>query len=175
MGGSLMINESAATSRFAWIRGWLLVFCVMLVPHIVSSALLLMAYGRNGLASGGAPPRLEVLQLTLTLVGHSVGLALILARSRYAPAYFVLYTSLLLLLVVADPDPTATYVRRLHAMGASREAAEDHTRAVRGMVVSLAASAVALGYWVRSERVMKVFGSTGLQIFRRHSTGSRQA
>ena len=157
------------SSELATIRGWLLLFAIILVPHIVTSAVILahswpfvpMPDVEQDLR---AVERLRSGTQAVIFIGNSVGLALLSTRNRYAPAYFTLYLPLLVLLFMADPDTIATQVAYAERLGLfdAAERAKNMTEARTRTVLSLSVTAVAFGYWLRSRRVYAVFGSTGL-------------
>jgi hypothetical protein len=155
------------------IRGWLLVFCIMLVPHIVLAPLILIQSWPIVSAPSADPSivsleRTRMLTQAVILIGNSVGLALILTRSRYAPAYFTVYLLLSPLLILADPDTIATQVEHARRLGLSH-GADDSTgraQAVMRTTFALLATGAWLGYWLESKRVRAVFGSAGLEAVR---------
>jgi hypothetical protein len=154
------------------IRGWLLLFAVALIPHIVLG--VLNAFGSwqaLTLPSGTGSETAEWLRFVASstvALGNTAGLLLILTRHRYAPAYFTLYLPCLFLLFFIDPDPLMTqaiYERRL-GLASPTDLRRAHNRAVVRTALSVSMSLAWLVYWIRSRRVRAVFGSTGLGIVR---------
>ena len=152
------------------VRGWLLLFTLGLIPHIILSAAYAMASW--DLVGGGANVtelRLERMRLVSSmavLVGHATGVLLILTRNRYTPAFFSLYLPLLLLFVALDPDTIATQVAQAERLGVERVEGSRAQAAVR-TVLAVSLGIAWIVYWFRSARVRAVFGSTGLGALRR--------
>ena len=147
------------------IRGWLLVLCIILFPHIITSALLLIK--SLPFVISLSVETLRLVTQAVMLVGHSTGLILIFKRNRYTPAYFTLYVPLLLLLTLADPDLAATQMANAEILG--RQPLEGAAAVAR--VASLAVTVLIWAYWLRSKRVRAVFGSVGLGALRRSASG----
>lgn len=168
-----MPEEISATREREAIGGWLLLVCIVLVPHILNSPLILaksLPFLRD--AGVGLDMRVEALRLvTLVVVflGNSCGLLLILTRHRFTPAYFTFYVPLLVGLFLLDPDPGLTARSYAQRLGVTYPNAPGSF--VVHVTIALAASALFFGYWLRSERVRRTFGSNGIEILR-HRAGN---
>ena len=151
------------------VRGWLLLFAVALVPHLVIAIVILTHSGLMDLTVFGW------INLVVQLIGGSAGLVLIIARSRVAPAYFTLYIPFLVVLFLLDPDPLATRVAYMEVLGdvVGDPSIVDEAESTFGLGLSgsIVSSALAWGYMQRSKRVKAVFGSTGLGLFRGEGSG----
>jgi len=161
--------ESGAVKPLAKVRGWLLVFTVLLIPHIVLSALILVNSWPLPAGASLSPPgwgieHLRLITQLITLVGHTTGVALIVIRHRYAPAFFTLYIPVLFLLFLLDPDIMATQVAHAERLGFEGASDPDlgPAQAQVRTIFSLVLSVVVWGYWLRSKRVEAVFGRNGL-------------
>jgi len=151
------------------IRGWLLLFTILLVPHAVGSLALLLRQLQTGTLNSG-PALLGAVTLGVTAVGNFTGLALILRRSPTAPAYFTLYLPLLVVLFFLDPDPVATINARLTSLGSPGPVTAVQLGVL--IVVNLVLVVLSVAYWSKSMRVEAVFGSRGLSLLRRtHAPG----
>jgi hypothetical protein len=146
----------SAVRDLAKIRGWLLVFAVILIPHGVGSLFVLLSPEFRGAESA-----LGLGTLVVTAAGNLSGIVLILSRNRLAPAFFTLYPPLLLLLNLLHPDLLATANARLAALGSTDEFGPTQLGLV--LAVNVALVVLMVGYWARSERVQAVFGTKGLQ------------
>jgi hypothetical protein len=113
--------------------------------------------------------RIRILTQAVILIGHTIGLVLIVTRNRYTPTYFTLYLPLLVLIFFADPNTVATQVIYAERLGLSTaaERVKSGGQAVTRTVFALSATAVVFVYWLKSKRVRAVFGSTGLEALRR--------
>lgn len=169
--GEIMAQAVSAVRQRETVGGWLLVICVLLVPHILNSALILAnsaPFIREAVADRDVGVEtLRLVTLAVMFLGHSSGLLLIVSRHRFTPAYFTLYVPLLLVLFFVDPDPGATARSYAERLGLAYP--EGAGTFIVQLTVSLAASALFFGYWLRSERVRRTFGSNGLETFRQRS------
>lgn len=163
----------ASTDQREPIGGGLIVMCLLLVPHVLNSAWILA----NSLPVITNLPRnifsvetLRVVTLTATMVGNLAGLTMIVTRNRFTPAFFTIYLPLVLLLFFADPDPGATV--RDHAQRIGYEYSADKGLSVPHVILAFGSTAIVFGYWLRSQRVRRTFGSTGLEILRRRGSKS---
>jgi hypothetical protein len=144
------------------IRGWLLFFVVILIPHGLGAPFgIALELPLDQPVSG--MDVLRVTTLAVIAVGNLLGVFLILSRNRIAPAFFTLYPLLLVLLYLLDPDPIATVNARLAALDSTGGLAPIQLRVLE--VVNLALVALIVGYWAKSKRVQAVFGSRGLGLF----------
>ena len=141
------------------VRGWLLVFVVLLVPHLVSS-LFILASSEFRAAAG--IEGLSLVTLALTAAGNLSGIVLILTRNRYAPVFFTVYPPALLFLTLLSPSLVDAANARLAALGATSPVTPVQVAAVFSVNVAIVVGTVA--YWARSERVRSVFGSRGLEL-----------
>jgi len=155
-----VVTDDASKQDLSKIRGWLLVICIVLVPHIVTSALLLTR--SMPIVISLSVETLRIVTQAVMLVGHITGLILIVRRNRYTPAYFTLYLPLLLLLTLADPDLAATQMANAELLGT-----QPLEGAAVARVASLFVTVIVWAYWLRSKRVRTVFGSVGLAALRR--------
>ena len=139
------------------IRGWLLLFLLLLVPHGVGSWVLLLLPDIRA-----AETALGIATLLVTGAGNLTGFLLIVQRRRITPAFFSLYLPLLLALNLLNPDLVGTANARLAAMGSTGEFAAD--RIWGAIAVNAVLVVVAVGYWMKSQRVLAVFGSRGIEL-----------
>lgn len=140
---------------------WILACAILLIPGGVCS-LLALFFPQLREAAGIHGFSLAI--LVLTAIGNLGGVCLILGRSRFAPAFFTVYPSVLLLLNLLLPDLLAAANKRLAALGASPDLRPDDLVAV---VVAGTILVVTVGlYWSRSRRVEAVFGTRGLGLLR---------
>jgi hypothetical protein len=142
------------------VRGWLLVFVVILVPHTVRASLMLFS---PELRSVEAP--LGLATLGVTAMGNLLGITLVLSKHRWAPAFITVYLPFLLVLNLLNPDLVGTVNARMAAAGSTGEV--DPLVVFGLLAVNLVMIAVWVGYWMKSERVQAVFGSRGLQLLRK--------
>jgi hypothetical protein len=142
------------------VRGWLLVFVVILVPHGVRATLMLFS---PELRSVETP--LGLATLGVTAIGNLLSIALVLSKHRWAPAFITLYLPLLLVLNLLNPDLVGTVNARMGAAGSTGEVGPLFVFGLLAM--NLLMIAVWVGYWMKSERVQAVFGSRGLQLLRK--------
>ena len=157
------------------IRGWLLVFFIMLIPHTPQSLMLVI---KEWPIVFDADPsysmlRVETLRLVTHVVmflGHSMSLVLIVTRNRYTPAFITVYLALLFFLTIVDPDIAATQVANIETLGISNPPDASFLAGARW--VGIATAPILWGYWLRSKRVRAVFGSVGLGVFRRSTRGA---
>lgn len=133
-------------------------FLLLLLPHGVGSLVLLSSPAIHAVETG-----LGSVTLLVTGAGNLLGFFLILRRHPITPSYFSLYLPLLLALNLLNPDLVGTANGRLAAMGSTDVFAPAQIWGVLAVNVVLVAAAV--GYWMRSKRVLAVFGTRGLDLF----------
>jgi hypothetical protein len=141
------------------VRGWLLVFVVILVPHAVRATLMLFSPELRGVETS-----LGLATLGVTAIGNLLGIALVLSKHRLAPPFFTLYLPLLFILNLLHPDLVGTVNARTAAFGFTRDI--DPVSVGGLLVMNLVMIVVWVSYWMQSERVQAVFGSKGLQLLR---------
>lgn len=156
--------DAVSLPDLAKVRGWLLVFTILLLPHGVGAPFLLSRQLSMGPPVSG-PEVLALASLAVTAFGNLAGVFLVLTRNRMAPAFFTIYLPLLMCLLLLDPDPIATANARLAALGSSEEMTPGRMWFVGVMNFALVVLMVA--YWVRAKRVQAVFGTRGLALLRR--------
>lgn len=151
------------------IRGWLLLWVIVLIPHGVGAPILLV----RQLSQSGWGPESDSLGLALLVfggIGNLAGIFLILTRSRIAPAFFTLYPPLLLVLTLSAGDLTGTIEARLAAQGISAELSTPVLLGVL-LILNVVLAGLSVGYWSRSRRVQAVFGTRGLRLLRSLDSG----
>jgi hypothetical protein len=142
------------------VRGWLLVFVVILVPHGVRATLMLFSPELRSVETS-----MGLATLGVTAIGNLLGIALILSKHRWAPAFITLYLPLLLVLNLLNPDLVGTVNARMGALGSTGEVGP--LVVVGLLAVNVVMIAVWVGYWTKSQRVQAVFGSRGLHLLRK--------
>lgn len=159
--------DPTASAAPVGIGGWLLVFTVGLVPHLVLSGRHIAAALQGAPGTGGLFGALAV----LTLVGHGLGLLLIVRRHRFAPAFFTLYLPLAIAAAVLTPEVGTLQAAEAGRLGIADAAAQARmvASATVRIAVGVLVAALWIGYWARSRRIRATFGSTGLEAFRQTS------
>jgi len=148
------------------VRGWLLVFVAILIPHGLSSVVALFLPGLREVAGIHG---LGLVVLGVTAVGNLSGIYLILSRNGLAPIFFTLYPPLLLSLNLLEPNLLARVNARLAAFGSTDQLSAIQLTAL--VAVNVVIVGLMVGYFVRSERVQAVFGTRGLQLLLRGGVG----
>lgn len=164
----MLASDSSPQQREA-IGGWLLLICIVLVPHILNSALILAkspAFLRDaGVDLNVGVEAHRLVMLSMNVIGNATGLILIAKRHRFTPAFFTIFIPLACALFFLDPDPIQTVKSYAQRIGFTYS--EAPASFIVHATISFGSSTLILGYWMRSERVRRTFGSNGLEILRR--------
>jgi hypothetical protein len=108
---------------------------------------------------------LGLVTLVVIAVGNLSGIFPVLWRSRIAPVFFTVYPVFLLVLTLLDSDLLGTANSRLAAVGATSGVGAVSLAIL--LAVNVAIVTLMVGYWVKSERVLAVFGTRGLGLLRK--------
>ena len=141
-------------TEFGKVRGWLVVFLVVLVFHGLTSLAALFVPGLRAMAGVRGS---DLMILGCSAVGSLAGIFLILTRNRAAPLFFTVYPPLLLGVNLVLPGFRDAVHARLGAILGDADL-------TGSIAVDVVLAGVVVAYWARSRRVEAVFGSRGLQL-----------